>query len=586
MGTAVEAVMRQLIGRVALGLVVWLAALPLVASPPSLTRLVPDDAGLCLTLQDAAAHADRFLESPLYARLREFPPLSAWRSEHAPAVRRISAEMSRQLGVEVDDVWRRAVGRQTVLAVWPPEEAGQKQGPGLLLIEAQDAELLSRLVAGLRSAQQRAGDVMDTRRATHRGLEYEERRIKRGEGTVHVYLAVLDRIGVLASHEHLLHRVLELHATRDVAGPRLAQLPAYLAALEQVDAAAPARLFVNPRAWDAALARSLPADESRKPGQLLLAQFWRSLHYGVFAFSLHPQARADGFLAVDERGDANELSEVLGALSGPAVMLDRIPSESLAAAAGTVDVTRLLRWARGMDRDGPPSRRSLPEIVWSLIDGTFQGIGPGFGGFLAAPPEGSEFPIAAAAGMQIQGRAPAQPDGMLKPAEALRSVLQAALALSPPREGHAPQLKSRTLGETEILTVVDLAEAPPGLAPSFAFTDGTLFVGTIPGVVEQAAAATPVSPLAAKPVFRRLLTPRLQAPTHAAYANLAALRRWLAAEGDRLAAMLSQGKDSADDARHGLEQLGMLLKLADHAAAAAQFEPTGIRVTAAAMVDE
>ena len=138
--------------RAALVLAAWLAAsLPLLAGS-TLTRLVPADAGLCLTLEDAATHADRFLASPLFARLREYPPLAEWRREHGTPLKRIAGDVSRQLGVEVDDAWRRAFGRQTVLAVWPPA-ADQKEGPGLLLVEADDAELLSRLVAGIRSAQ-------------------------------------------------------------------------------------------------------------------------------------------------------------------------------------------------------------------------------------------------------------------------------------------------------------------------------------------------------------------------------------------------------------------------------------------------
>jgi hypothetical protein len=149
-------------------------------------------------VDDAAPHVDRFLAGPLFARLREYPPLAEWRREHGPPLKRIAGDAGRQLGVEVDDVWRRAFGCQTVLAVWPPAP-DQKEGPGLLLVEADDAELLSRLVAGIRSAQERAGELLQSRQASYRGLPYEERRVKRGQGEMLVYLAVLDRVGVLTS---------------------------------------------------------------------------------------------------------------------------------------------------------------------------------------------------------------------------------------------------------------------------------------------------------------------------------------------------------------------------------------------------
>jgi hypothetical protein len=488
------------------------------------------------------------------------------------------------LGVEVDDVWRRAFGRQTVLAVWPPAP-DQNEGPGLLLVEADDAELLSRLVSGIRSAQERAGELLQSRQASYRGLPYEERRVKRGQGEMLVYLAVLDRVGVLTSQEELIERVLDLHLTREAAGPRLAQLPAFQAALTQIDPAAPAKLFVNPRSWDATLARSLPEGKSGL-GQQFVSQFWKSLEYAVFAFSLHPQARAEGFLALTEQTEAHHLSEVGGALSGSASLLEQIPSDALAAAAGQADLTRLLRWVHSGDAPNAPRKRSLPEGIWSLVDGTFQGIGPGFGAFLAPPSPGSEFPLSAAAGMQIGNRAPAQQEQALKPADALRSLLQAAVALSPPREGQTPpQLKSHALGETEILTLVDLSGAPPGLSPSFAFAGRSMFVGTGPEIVQRAAAVTPAESLAAARSFRELLGPRLTQPTHASYANLAALRRWLADDGERVVAALSGNKENPpDEARRGLAELARLLEVADIAAAAAQIERSGIRLVATAAV--
>jgi hypothetical protein len=398
-----------------------------------------------------------------------------------------------------------------------------------------------------------------------------------------IYLAALDCVGVLATQDELMRRVLDLHFARDVGGPRLTQLPAYQKAITQVDAAAPAKLFINPRSWDAILSRSFPEGKPAGLGQQFVTQAWSALDYGVFAFSLHPHARAEGFLALAQQADAVHVAEVGSALSGPASMLEHIPADALAGAAGQIDVTRLLRWAHSGDGPNAPRKRSLPEVVWSLVDGTFQGIGPGFGGFLAAPSEEDEFPLSAAAGMQIQGRAAAQPERTLQPADALRSLLQAAVALSPPKEGQSPpQLKSQTSGETEVLTLIDLTGAPPGVSPSFAFAGRSMFVGTGPEAVQRAASLDSAESLAAAQDFRELLGPRLKQPTHASYANLAALRRWLAAKGPQIAGLLGNQDDPPEAARRGLEQLTRLLEVADVAAAAAQFDPSGIRLVAAA----
>src|SRR5687768_2530968 len=113
-----------------------------------------------------------------------------------------------------------------------------------------------------------------------------------------------------------------------------------------------------------------------------------------------------------------------------------------------------------------------------------------------------------------------------------------------------------------------------------------MIVGTGPQVVERAATIAPAESLASAPIFRELLGPRLKHPTHASYANLAALRRWLANDGERLAAVLAGNKEGPpDEARRGLEELARMLEVADVAAAAAQIEGSGIRLVATAAVE-
>lgn len=558
------------------------------AAASTLADFVPHDAGVCLSLEEAAPHVDRFVAGPLYGRLNAFPPLAEWRRENVSHLNKIAAELSRQLGVSVPDAWRHIFGRQTLLAIWPPNDARQKQGSALLLVEADEAQLLARLVAGIHSAQERAGDVLESHDFDYRGVKIQSRLVRRGESSERIFLATLDRIGVLTNQQRLMEQVVDLRA-RGAAAARLSQLPAYQEAMEQIDAAAPAKLFLNPRIWDAALARAVAADDKPDaPGRQLITQAWRSLRYAVFAFSLHPQARAEGYLAFQPAAESAALSEVLGALTGPAVLLERTPADALAAAAGTADITRLVRWINSSARPETGRRRGLPEIIWSLVDGTFQGLGPGFGGFLMPPHPGSEFPLAAAAAVQIQQRVAARQANALTPAEALRSLLQASIALAPPRAGEPPpELKSEKLGQSEILTLSGLSETPPGVSPSFAFSDRTMFVGLSPQVVQTAATLEPAASLAAAPRLRELLGSRLTEPSHVGYVNLLALRHWLAAHGDAITALLA-GKEEGKlvETRRGLEQLHALLSVTDHAAAAARIESTGIRLSASVMVAE
>jgi hypothetical protein len=575
--------------RMALACAAWLAAaLPLLAASPTLTRLVPADAGLCLMVENAAPHVDRFRAGSLYARWRKFPPLEKWTHENRPALERIVDDVGQQLGVEVDDVWRGIFGRQTVLAIWPPA-TDQKHGPGLLLVEASDAALLETLVAGVRDVQERSGELLDSRRVMYRGLTYEERLIWRDGGKVRVCLAVLDRVGVLTSHAETLERVLDLHLAAGRPGASLAQSTAFLEAQAQVDSSAPLKLFINPRTWDAALARGLSEKGERaRRGQQLLVEAWHSLQYAAFSMRLEPQPRLEGFLARDPARQATEIPEVLGALTGSPSLLKHVPADCLAAAAGVVDVDRLVRWLRSpaADVQAAPRRRSAPEVVWSMLDGTFLGIGPSVSGFVAAAPRESEFPFAAAAGVEVHRRAADDTSG-LKPLEALRSLLEAAVDLQSRPDGRSPQVKLQKSGDVEVLTVANLPNVPGAIEPSLAFQQRAMLVGTSPRVVEQAATLERDNSLAASAVFRRLLGPRLVAPSQAAYVHLAGLRRLLAADFERIATALAPPQvEKRDASRRGLKELSTLLELADAAAVAAQIDSTGIRVTASVSIEQ
>lgn len=559
----------------------WGVAVELLAASPSLTRLVPADAGMCVMAEGAAGHVDRFLTGPLYARWQQFPPLAAWDRENRPALDRIRNELGQQLGLEVRDVWRRILGRQTVLAVWPPEP-GEKQGPGLLLVEAEDAAVLSKLVAGIRALQARSGELDDARFINYRGLQYEERQVRRDGETVRVYLATLDRVGLLSSHASLIERAIDLQlGPRDRSG--LAELPAFQAALDQLDPSAPLKLFVNPRAWDALLTRALPASEAPGRGQKLFLEAWRSARFAGFCLRLEPAARLEAMFAWDEATDAKQLPELLGALSGTTSLLERLPADALAAAAINFDAARLLRSIGGVPGDAS-RKRSGPEVIWNLVDATFQGLGPQFAASVSAAPPDREFPLDTIAALGIHSRLAADDQaGSQRSIESLRSLLQAAAALAGPQD-MPPQVKSQMIGKLEILTVGGL-KAPPGLEPSFAFQGRTMLVGSSPRGIGRVGSVVATESLGAR--LAALLPSRLSAPSHVLYLNLARLRQFLAADSEKLIGILTKDKpESADETRRGLEELSRILNLGDTAILAAQVQTRSIRLVAGIAIDQ
>jgi hypothetical protein len=383
---------------------------------------------------------------------------------------------------------------------------------------------------------------------------------------------------VLASHAHVIKRVVDLHLAREAPVASLAQLAAYQDARASVDATAPVQLFINPRAWDASLARGLAEDEGApRRGRQLVHEAWTSLEYAAVSLRLEPQVRLEAFWKLDCDRQAAELPEVLGSLSGAPRMQQHIPADCLAAAFGRLDITRLIGWLRRPAPLAPAARqRSAAEVVWSLLDGTFQGIGPSFAAFVSAAPPESDFPLDAAAATEILHRAGAA-TSHLKPAEAIKSLLEAGVAAAGNTAGKPPEVKSQHVEDFEVTTVSNLPNVPAGVQPSFAFRDKTMLIGTSPAVVQRSAGNED----SLSSALSALLGPRLTAPTQAVYLNFARLCRLLA-DPERIVEALAPKEDAErEKTRRGLKDLSLLLELADAAAAAAQVEPTGIRFSAA-----
>lgn len=577
-----------------------------IAASTTLTSLVPADAGLCLVANDLAPHADRVLAGPLKSRWQAFPPWVQWSATNRPALEQLSAEVGRQLGVAPKDVWREIFGHRAVLAAWPKTDAAQVDGPGLLLVEARDSALLLRLIDGLCEAQLRAGEVVDTRDVTHAGVDYRDRTIRRGGVDSHVYLAVLGPIGVLSSDESLLKRVLDLHAVPPQSRRGLAELPLYRQALEQVDASAPLTLFVNSRRWDETVAAGQSeGEESDKSGSRAIVDLWRSSRHWSFSLRLAPRPTLLASVQFDPLAETDPLGQTLASVAGPASFAQRVPANCLAAAAGSFEIGRMVQlWRGAAVAAGPRSstgptlpvapgqRRGMAgvlNIVWNLLDDIFQGLGPSLGGYIAASDEPDrEIPADIVAGIGIQSRlakATSKPSYDL--AAGLRSLVEFAVALDD-RPANEPGPRVRTTDDgSNISEITGLSGLPPGWQPTFAVTQGLLLAGTSRRALEVCAKLSAEDSLAARLAKSAILSPGVNDPSHLVYFNLAATRGWLAAHRGTLAALVAAA-NKAEPAQidRGLNQLQVVLSLADSLVLAAKVRTTGVAVCIVLVADD
>ena len=583
-----QADMRSLMQtRCWLTLAATLLASATLLADDTLTRLVPADVGICLELHDLAQQADEFASGPLFARWQAFPPLALWNEKNLPALQKIFAEIDRQLGVEVSDAWQHALGRRSLLAVWPPQAGDPVPTQGLLLVEADDELLIPRLLDGLRRAQEQAGELSSFREEVFAGAAYRVHSVQRGGTQSQIYLAAAGRLGVLASHEHLMRRVLELRAGVPAKAPDLAASAAYRAASACLEPGACVRLFVNPRAWDAAL-QSIPPSSNRQEArsQEMLKSGWSAMRFAASSLRLTPHPTWEFFVQCDGLPAASPLADLLDSFSGAAGFLERVPADCLLAIALQVDVRRLMRRVAMLETgaDEANERPNGAQVVWNLLDQLLAGAGPGAGAaLLPAGGESRDWPFDLILGIQTRSR----PEAARQPSddnlhETLRTLLLLAAALqSLQPDALAAEVRTVQEKERKFTQVTQVKSLPAEMTATFALVGNHLLFGTSLDCVARAADLPRAESLvAASPSVKRA-GKRIEGPGQIVYVNFAAGRRFVKAHAERLAARVAESKGiPAEMATLGLNQLHAVLELADEALFAARIDRTGIAVTA------
>jgi hypothetical protein len=163
-----------------------LAPLPLSAAAPrdELLRLVPEDVGFCLVVQDLRGHLEQLQESPFVQQFHR-SPLGQVLHNAKEMQKLLEVEKQLQKSFRLD--WARLrddiFGDAIVLAYrpGPPDKPGQEQD--LILIRARDADFLTQLVDRINQAQKGAGELQEVEPRQHQGQKYFRRVEKKRPAT-------------------------------------------------------------------------------------------------------------------------------------------------------------------------------------------------------------------------------------------------------------------------------------------------------------------------------------------------------------------------------------------------------------------
>lgn len=373
-----------------------------------LSDWVGDDLGLCLELNDLPRHWASFAEGPLAKRLWAFPPLAAWREQNREVLSAVRGEIERRTGVPPKVLLRQLLGRVVLFAIWPPADLPAGKPNVLLLAEAVDRDLIERTLKTLVSARKKAGKWRGETSLQVAGEKFIIDAVTPDDEQAEFYVTSADRVAMIATSEAILRDVLERRANSAKASS-LAGSPAYRAAGEHVASDAAARLFINPRAWDAALRADLqrkPPGSAEARSQKAVVAAWAATDYVGGAVHLDRNLNAE--LAWRWRADKlpPAVREVAGSFSGTSSMTDDLPGDALVAFAAHADLGRLVRLIIAKEwknTRGDSKKRGESVLAWALA----AGVGPDIAGYLKAPPvdvetSGERLPLEAAIALQTR----------------------------------------------------------------------------------------------------------------------------------------------------------------------------------------
>lgn len=460
---------------------------PCAAADPrdEVLRLVPEDVGFCLLVQDLRGHAKAFLESPFLARLSA-SPLGA-RIAQAPEIVtlcQVRANLERSLGITLAQLRDEVLGDAVVLAYRPGPVHKPDDEAGLFALRARDAKLLAQAMDRINQLQRQAGQLKDLQSRAYRGFTYHRRVLATGAN----YYVLHDGLFVFATQEGILREALDRAQTAEPVGASLVSRFQQLGLANRFLA-----LWVNPRAFEPALReRAREADGLKAVALRTFLDYWQTLD----GIALSVAVEKDLEVALTIRAKKERLPAAtrrfLETAAVPSDLWQSFPPDAILTMAGRFDV---FAFAEMMTDFIPERARALVRLAmdqWlgfvfnrDLLGKILPQLGPDWGVCLLPPPPGSK-------GLLPQLLIALRVRRDLKESSAEQELGRAVLAYADLLVKAFNQLHAATMGlqiivrdKTEIRFLVEDTVFPPGFRPSFALSGGYLLLASSPQAIER-----------------------------------------------------------------------------------------------------
>ncbi len=466
---------------------VLLAGSVRAASPSwEVLRLVPEEVGLCLVVQDLRSHAAALHGSPFLEHFRNSPLGTKLRN--APEVNKLAEVQTffqKQLQLDLTRLRDDVFGDAVVLAYRPspPGEPGKDQG--LVLLRARDAKLLEEFVQRINALQQQTGDLQKLERRTHHGVTYYRRVERSGENFYYLRGPVL----AFTAQEAILRQAMDRDrlAATEVEPPVAGRLRSL-----GVDKCL-AVLWINPRAFAPELQHKAASAQGTQAAALKrLLVYWKALEGIAVSATLHKDLE----LALAIRARVTELppaaQRFLATAARPSELWSRFPDQALLILAGRIDLAALVELlSEFMTEEARKGFRAAVDrhveavLGKDVVRRLLTSLGPDWGFCIAAPPAAARawFPhllgVLRIRSGDAAGSAPLTVLGALNACAML-------VVLSHNRE-HADPLSLQTIrqDQVEVKYLVNDNLFPPGFQPAFAFKEGFLVLASSPEAIRR-----------------------------------------------------------------------------------------------------
>lgn len=468
--------------------VLGLLALPAQAGQAcdELLRLVPDDVGFCLIVQDLRSHAESFLGSPFYDQFTKSPLGVALRQSHEmQKLAGVDREFRKHIELSVVQVRDDLLGDAVVLAYRPAPADKPDQEEGLLLIRARDANLLAKVVDRLNALQKLSGELKDLEVRKHNGIAYT---CRVEGGSTHFYY-LQGPVLAFTSQEGMLKRMLE----RVAQPPKEPALIRHLNKLGVDDAFA--TLWINPRAFDVELEKK--AAEAQGPEAYALKKvqaYWKAMDGIALTATLSKMEVELGLSLSARDGELPEAArKFFAAEEKPSDLWSRFPEDALLTLAAKLDVSASLEVFADFFPEN--TRKELRETVnrtlgaalgLDLVKDVLPNLGPDWGVCVLPPRSGATrvFPSLIAA-LRIQPGAKEKPVDRAVLDGLNTAAVLALFTINSKSNADPLSLKTVTQDKVEVKYLGSDKGQAAGVQPAFALKDGYLVIASNPEAIRS-----------------------------------------------------------------------------------------------------